>query len=121
MLRTDNVAAPDKNLVNLAVSVENRSVFDENWGVLDENLRPAGLPAWPAFRPNIIPKEYPKPNFKPNITIHITSTEERAQASLDRRMEIEKKTAAEMRAAEERFERAELKAVHDWWWVKYEF
>ena len=40
----------------LAVSVENRSVFDENWGVLDENSAPAGLPAWPAFRPNIIPK-----------------------------------------------------------------
>ena len=56
VLRTDNVAAPNRNLVNLADLVENRSVFDENWGVLDENLCPAGLPAWPAFRPNIIPK-----------------------------------------------------------------
>ena len=56
VLRTDSVAAPNRNLVNLAVLVENRSVFDENWGVLDENSAPAGLPAWPAFRPNIIPK-----------------------------------------------------------------
>ena len=53
VLRTDNVAAPNRNLADLA---ENRSVFDENWGVLDENSAPAGLAAWPAFRPNIIPK-----------------------------------------------------------------
>ena len=53
VLRTDNVAAPNRNLADL---VENRSVFDENWGVLDENLGPAGLPAWPAFPPNIISK-----------------------------------------------------------------
>ena len=60
VLRTDNVAAPspNRNLVNLAVSisVENWSVFDENWSVLDENSGPAGLPALPAFRPNIILK-----------------------------------------------------------------
>ena len=53
VLRTGNVAAPNRILVNL---VEDRSAFDENWGVLDENLGPAGLAAWPAFRPNIISK-----------------------------------------------------------------
>ena len=53
VLRTDNVAAPKRNLADL---VENRSVFLENWGVLDENSGPASLPAWPAFPPNIIPK-----------------------------------------------------------------
>ena len=53
VLRTDSVAAPNRNLDDL---VGNRTVFDENWGVLDENLGSAGLPAWPAFRPNIIPK-----------------------------------------------------------------
>ena len=41
----DNVAAPNRNLADL---VENRSVFDENWGVLDENVGPAGLPSFPA-------------------------------------------------------------------------
>ena len=46
--------------MNLAVPVENRSVFDENWGVLDENSGRAGLPAWPAFRPNIKFKQYPQ-------------------------------------------------------------
>ena len=56
VLRTDNVAAPKRNLVNLADLVENRFVFDENWGVLDKILGPAGLPALPAFPPNIIPK-----------------------------------------------------------------
>ena len=53
VLRTDNVAAPKRNLADL---VENRSVFDKNWGVLDENSGPAGLAAWPAFPPNIVPK-----------------------------------------------------------------
>ena len=53
VLRTDNVAAPNRNLADLG---ENWSVFDENWDALDENLGPAGLPAWPAFRPDIIPK-----------------------------------------------------------------
>ena len=53
VLRTDNVVAPNSDFADL---VENRSVFTENWGVLDENLAPAGLAAWPAFRPNIIPK-----------------------------------------------------------------
>ena len=56
VLRTDNVAAPHRNSVNLADLVENRSVFGENWGVVDENSGPAGLPAWPAFTPNIIPE-----------------------------------------------------------------
>ena len=51
--RTDNVAAPNRNFADL---VENRSGFDENWGVLDENLGPAGQPAWPAFPPKIIAK-----------------------------------------------------------------
>ena len=32
VLRTDNVAAPNRNVAD---SVENRSVFDENQGVLD--------------------------------------------------------------------------------------
>ena len=53
VLRTDNVAAPNRNLADL---VENWFVLDENWGVLDENSGPAGLLAWPAFPPNIIPK-----------------------------------------------------------------
>ena len=53
VLRTDNVAGPNRNL---AVLVENRLVFDENWGVLDENLGPAGLLVWPASPPNIILK-----------------------------------------------------------------
>ena len=53
VLRTDSVAAPHRNLTDL---VENRSVFDENWGVLDENLGSAGRLAWPAFPPNMIPK-----------------------------------------------------------------
>ena len=57
VLRTHNVAAPNRNLADL---VENRTVFDENEGVLDENLGPAGLLAWPAFPPNIIPKSYPQ-------------------------------------------------------------
>ena len=53
VLRTDNVAAPNRNL---AVLIETRHVFDENWGVLDENSAPAGLAAWLAFPPNTIPK-----------------------------------------------------------------
>ena len=55
VFRTDNVAAPNRNL-NLGVSVENWSVFDENWGVLDENSGSTGLPAWPAFLPNNVPR-----------------------------------------------------------------
>ena len=53
VLRTDSVAAPNRNLADF---VEKMSGFDENWGVLDENSAPAGLAAWPAFPPNIIPK-----------------------------------------------------------------
>ena len=53
VLRNGNVAAPNRNLADLA---ENRFVFDANWGVLDENSAPAGLPAWPALPPNVIPK-----------------------------------------------------------------
>ena len=73
MLRAGSVAAPKRNLADL---VETLFVFDKNWGILDENLAPAGLaawPAWPALPPNIIPNQYPQPKFKPNITISIQS------------------------------------------------